>query len=296
MTVRGEDNDAPAPAPPELLELLARLRSSSSSSPSSSSPSLPRPRSSSSSSSSPASSSSSSSSSRAGELLERELASSSSSRQQRRARARAAAKDERAKRRAAFRASLEARGASGCKPRDFPARVVAGVRAIFDNRTGAEARRALARLPRDFRRPVEELARHPREGRELPATLHHRWSRWIVSCAWLVWALRRRSNRNGMRAVVDGYTQPMICGLFVNATTGEAYSRSRLFASSYRAGSTECGPMYALKRRGLLHYAQPRTWDASPRFIGPPKEGTGRRFAFGIFWIPLEAPSSSAPS
>ena len=101
-----------------------------------------------------------------------------------------------------------------------------------------------------------------------------------------------------MRAVVDGYTQPMICGLFVNATTGRAYSRSRVFASSYRAGSDECGPMHALKRRGLLHYAQPRTWDASPRFIGTPKEG-GRRFAFGIFWIPLEAPErppSPAPS
>jgi hypothetical protein len=148
-------------------------------------------------------------------------------------------------------------------------------------------------LPRRMRAPVYELARHPGRGRELPASLSHPWSRFTVACAWLLWSLRRRSKRHGFSHVIDGYTQPMVCGLFLNAQ-GHPYSRSRLYATSYRKGSDECGPMRALKRAGVVHFAQPRTTEAAPRFVGPPHvqpDGSVRSFAFGVYWLPLEAPS-----
>lgn len=199
-----------------------------------------------------------------------------------------------------FLEELARRGAPECRPRDIPRRVQAGVRAIFENRSGREAYRALERMPRAWRAPLLELARRPRSGRELGAGLRHVWSRWVVSVAWLVWALRRASKRNGFRWVVDGYTQPMLGALFTNPATGLPYSRSRLFATSYRVGSDECGPFEAVKRLGLVHFAQPRCSDASPRFIGPPRivghtpsgEPITRRFAFAIYWLHAAPPTA----
>lgn len=189
--------------------------------------------------------------------------------------------------RSTFVQSLEARGARGCRPRDFPARSQAGTRSIFENRTGREARRFLSRLPRKQRAHVLHLALHPGNGRVLSKELNHKWSRWVVACAWLLHSLRRRSKRHGMTSVVDGYTQGMFCGLFRDAN-GEAYSISRLFASSYRVGSDECGPMYALRRAGLWTWAAPPTGEADPRFVGPPHvlaDGSTRRFAFAVYWL-----------
>jgi hypothetical protein len=198
-----------------------------------------------------------------------------------------------AARRAAFVGALEARGARGCRPRDFPDRVQAGVRSIFENRNGTQARRFLERLPREQRATVLELALAPGDGRALPAALSHRWSRFVVGCAWMLHALRRRSRRNGMRSVVDGYTQGMICGLFRNPD-GAAYSRSRLFATSYRAGSSTCGPMVALRRAGLWFWHSPPLAQANPRFVGAPRrlaDGSSRRFAFAVYWLAADTPA-----
>jgi hypothetical protein len=177
------------------------------------------------------------------------------------------------------------------------------VRSIFDSVDGRIALRYLDRLPRHWRPVVVQVARHPGDGRELGADLGHVWSRWVVACAWLWWALRRRSKRNGFRFVVDGYTQGMLRALFRNRQTGKAYSRSRLFAPSYRAGVATCGPFVALRRAGIAFYAQPRTTEANPRFVGPPRvvgrapDGTTtRRFAFAVYWLNAEPPPPPKPS
>jgi len=196
-------------------------------------------------------------------------------------------------RRASFLASLEARGARGCRPRDIPSRAASGAIAIRSNRTGAGARHALEHhFPTAWRGPLWALALDPGDGRRLPEDLSHEWSRWVIACAFLLWKMRRRSLRNGACGVVDGITQGMICGLFKNAR-GRSYSRSRLFATSYRRGTRECGPMTALVRAGLCWRQQPRESEANPRFIGPPRElrdGTTRRFAFAITWLVLPLP------
>lgn len=132
------------------------------------------------------------------------------------------------------------------------------------------------------------IARHPegKDGRELAADLHEQWSRWVISTALLLWCERRRSRRKGCRAMMDGFTQGMICGLFRNRD-GEAYSRSRVFGTSYRAGSLECSPFVALERGGIVFWGAPRTEDANPRFIGPPRlvGDRMRRFAFAVYWL-----------
>lgn len=206
-------------------------------------------------------------------------------------------------RRRAFIASLEARRAAGCRPREIPQRVQASVRAIFEVSTGSEARLYLSRLPRAWASVVLRVATQPGDGRELDASLRHVWSRWVVACAWLLWSLRRRSKRNGFRAVVDGYTQGMLRALFRNRATGKPYSRARLFAASYRAGVGTCGPFVALRRAGLWFYAQPRTTEANPRFVGPPRvvgrcatgEPLTRRFAFAVYWLHA-APAVGPPA
>lgn len=203
---------------------------------------------------------------------------SSSSKLPRRARRRAA--------RAAFIDSLEARGAHGCRPRDFKARTQAGVRAVFENKSGREARLALRRFPRAMRSKLVHIARHPCSGRELAADLHEQWSRWVIAVALLVWSERRSSRRKGCRGVVDGFTQGMICGLFRNRD-GESYSRSRVFGTSYRRDSDECSPFVALERAGLLFWSAPRTYEANPRFVGPPDEN-GRRWPFAVYWLPRD--------
>lgn len=141
------------------------------------------------------------------------------------------------------------------------------------------------RMPAHERRELEHLATHPGDGRELPADLSHVHSRGTIACAWALRALSRRSRRNGCSRVVDGYTQAMLCALFINATTGKAYRRGRLFATSYRRGSELCGWVTGLRRIGWFT-RQPRLSEANPRFVGPPKahEGAPRRFAFGILW------------
>lgn len=272
----------PAPPPPELAMFLDELATRPSSSTSSS---RPRPRPSSAPFSSPASASTSSS--------------SAASRQQRRARARATAKQARAEKRAAFRAELARKGGGHCRPREVPQRIRARVRAIHETRSGSEARRALGQLPRHWRARVELVARTPRTGRELAADLHEPWSRLVLACAWWLYASRRTSKRHGFSHTVDGYTQAMVCALFRNAE-GLAYSRSRLFATSYRASTDERGPMVALREAALIHYAQPPLEHANPRFTGPPKptgrllpDGTPetRCHPFGIFWLDTGPPS-----
>lgn len=118
-----------------------------------------------------------------------------------------------------------------------------------------------------------------------------------MACAWFLYASRRRSRRHGFGHVVDGYTQPMVCALFRNGE-GHTYSRSRLYASSYRKGSDELGPMPALKRCELVHYAAPPPALANPRFCGPPKRITRadgssetRCFPFAVYWLDTEPPS-----
>ena len=196
-------------------------------------------------------------------------------------------------RRDTFLASLEARGARGCRSREIPSRAATGAIAIRANRTGAGARHALQHhFPTAWRGPLYALALDPGDGRRLPEDLSHEWSRWVIACAFLLWRMRRRSLRNGAAGVVDGVTQGMICGLFKNAR-GRSYSRSRLFATSYRRGTRECGPMVALVRAGLCWRQQPRESEANPRFVGPPKalaDGTTRRFAFAITWLVLPLP------
>jgi hypothetical protein len=95
----------------------------------------------------------------------------------------------------------------------------------------------------------------------------------------------------------------MLRALFRNRQTGKAYSRSRLFAPSYRAGVATCGPFVALRRAGIAFYAQPRTTEANPRFVGPPRvvgrapDGTTtRRFAFAVYWLNAEPPPPPKPS
>jgi hypothetical protein len=219
------------------------------------------------------------------------------SRQVRRALERAAARKVHAERRAAFRATLDAAGGRHCRPREIPQRVRARVRDIHETRTGSSARRALGALPRHWRAKVEHVARHPGRQRVLGADLSHPWARLVVACAWFLYASRRRSRRHGFGHVVDGYTQAMVCALFRNAE-GHAYSRSRVYASSYRKGSDELGPMPALKRCQLVYYAAPPPALANPRFCGPPKRITRadgstetRCFPFAVYWLDTEPPS-----
>jgi hypothetical protein len=194
--------------------------------------------------------------------------------------------------RSVFVASLEARGARGCRPRDFRARTIAGVRSIFENRTGREARLALNRFPRHMRAQLMHVARNPGNGRVLNAQLNEVWSRWVISVAYLLKSERRKSFRNGARSVVDGFSQGMLCALFRNRD-GKTYSRSRVFGTSYRRGSEECSPFVALERAGIVWKQQPRTTEANPRFIGPPHvqaDGSSRRFAFAVYWLRALAP------
>ena len=197
----------------------------------------------------------------------------------------------RERRRAAFLASC---AQYGCRPRDFLARHQEGVRAILRSEGGVQPRKFLARLPADLRGPVRAVARSPGDGRELPADLSETWSREVVAAMWLCWSAGRRSKRNGMRRVLDGHTQTMICALF-------KLGRTRLFGTCYerrpenggRPGIDTKGIFTALRDAGLLHWQQPRTCDANPRFIGPPrtitlKDGTTteRAFAFNVLHVP----------
>lgn len=130
------------------------------------------------------------------------------------------------------------------------------------------------------------VARHPGDGRELGAELNAVWSRWVVACALLLWCERRRSRRKGCRGRVDGFTQGMIRGLFRNRD-GAPYSRSRVFGTSYRAGSETCSPFVALERAGVCFWSAPRLEEANPAFVGPPRlvAGRMRRFAFAVYWL-----------
>lgn len=139
-----------------------------------------------------------------------------------------------------------------------------------------------------MRPALERIARRPGNGRELAPDLHEQWSRWVIAVATLLWCERRASKRNGCRHVMDGFTQGMICGLFRNRD-GRAYSRSRVFGTSYRAGSDECSPFVALERAGVVFWQAPRTWDANPRFVGPP-HADGRRYAFAVYWLRTDPP------
>jgi hypothetical protein len=90
----------------------------------------------------------------------------------------------------------------------------------------------------------------------------------------------------------------MVCALFRNQQ-GHTYSRSRLYASSYRRGSDECGPMVALRAARLVYFRQPPLNEANPRYIGPPRL-TGRvladgslelrAHAFGVHWLDTAPP------
>lgn len=205
--------------------------------------------------------------------------------------------ERRARRRAAFLASFAARS-PGARPRDIPQRVLAGVGAILRSSTGREARAFLGRMPRTWRPMLEALARAPGDGRELAADLGHVWSRQVIAAAWALWSLGRMSKRNGMRRVVDGYTQGMLCNAFHNTARGRAYSRSRLFGTSYRKGEGTRGAFQALKECGFTHWGQPRTCDANPRFLGPPRtlaDGRTVRFAFAVYWVRGAAPDATAP-
>lgn len=177
----------------------------------------------------------------------------------------------------------------------MPQRSQAGARAVFENANGAQARAFIRRLPHEQRKPIVALAREPGDGRLLHEDLSHVWSRGVIACAFLMWSMRRKSRRNGMRGVVDGVTQRMLCAVFRNRSRGgRAYSRGRLFATSYRRGVDTCGWMTSLRRVGWL-WVQPRSSEANPRFLGPARQlsdGTTRRFAFAVYWLADKPPSS----
>lgn len=215
-------------------------------------------------------------------------------------------REKQARRRASFLRRWREIGPTDLKsrPRDLPSRVYAGVNSVVRSASGREARKFLERMPRTWRPVLEQLARRPGDGRELGADLAHIWSRLVVAAAWVMWTLGRRSKRNGFVRTVDGYTQGMLASCFVNGQRGKAYSRSRLFGTSYRRDVATCGPFEALERAGFMHWGQPRLSEANPLYVGPPKvvghapDGTPltRSFAFAVYWVRGVPPPLGPPA
>lgn len=177
-----------------------------------------------------------------------------------------------------------------CSPRDFRRRTQTSVRLVLHH--PRHAREWFARLPRAWRPALARVLARPGRSRELAIDFRHQWQRGVLACAVLLWCERRKSDRHGALACVDGFTEQMIRTLFVNRATGAHYSVSRLFASSYRPGSDEHGWMTAIERAGLVWTQQPRLADANPRFVGTPRED-GSRWAFAVRWLRAEPPAPS---
>lgn len=195
-------------------------------------------------------------------------------------------------RRRRFLAELARRGARQCAPRELATRLWRCTASIMRGGRGRVAEHVgdwLATLPPEYSRRVRRAA--TADGTR---SLAHIVARETVAIAWVWFVLAEPTRRRGFAAVLGGVPRGTVAALLTNAQTGEPYSVSYLYATSWgndRAGFYDCGPAVALRRVGAVYVEQPPA-DTMPRaWVGP------SGYAFALVWIPERCVAAApAPS
>lgn len=177
--------------------------------------------------------------------------------------------------RAKFLASVARSSAPDFRPGDWSDRAYQLAGAMFDDKSGREAWRRLAEIPRNvagkIRRAALAIAERDGElsrGRE---SLRHVRARRIVALAIVLYREATETRRRGMGRVLGGRSRGNIAALFRNPQTGEHYHVNTFFSVDCHGSGEpfDCGDVEALEVAGVLYREQPPIGCVPRAWVGP---------------------------
>lgn len=177
--------------------------------------------------------------------------------------------------RAKFLASVARSSAPDFRPGDWSDRAYELAGAMFNDKSGREAWRRLAELPRNLARKIRRaafaIAERDGELSRERASLRHVRARRIVALGIVLYREAIDTRRRGMGRVLGGRSRGNVAALFRNPQTGEHYHINTFFSvDCHGTGDPfDCGDVEALEAAGAIYREQPPIGCVPRAWVGP---------------------------